>query len=271
MTDAQLRVTTRLARAIDDAILFRGVDLTRDLIEEDYLSVVSLALGNRRLNEEECALIGRLGVLASIGDPRIWPMKMARIIGSYGRPQMAIAASFAMLDDAPIGPHPAQLTAKFFASIADQHLDRAKALSQAKSVIAKWMADKRSVPGFGVPKRQEDERNKAIHRWYAQNVEVPGRHWELYRDIAAHMSEHYDLGPNFAAPIAAIALDVGFDADVVAVFTSFLVFWGIAANAHEGTRESPEVLRRLPDEFIEYVGPAPRKSPRAQAALTAED
>jgi hypothetical protein len=71
---------------------------------------------------------------------------------------------------------------------------------------------------------------------------------------------------NIIGATAAICLDLGFRPREIAPMAAILLQPTLLANAVAGTVEAPEVLRRLPDDCVRYVGPAPRQSPRAAAA-----
>ena len=59
-------------------------------------------------------------------------------------------------------------------------------------------------------------------------------------------------------------LDLGFDVRQVSVMGHMLILPTIVANAVEGAAQAPAILRCLPDDAIDYNGPPPRLSERAQ-------
>lgn len=265
-TAARPKVVTSLARAALETAHFRGYDVMEELLGEDHWSMVSLALGGRRLTPEECSLCELLGNVGGIGDPRIWPLKVTRLIGSYGRRYAAIAAAYAFLDEAPLGPNPVRDTAHFFYDAVrdcSSAEDDAAAIARA---IDERIASGRPVPGFGVAGRGVDERNVALERKVRERAPSPGRFWRIYRAASDHALASHSLQSNFAATSACIGLDVGIEPDVMDMFVSIVVYWSFAANAIEAPRESPEILRRLPPEAVRWVGSPPRTSPRAEKA-----
>jgi hypothetical protein len=264
-----LNVITRLARAGYREIHFRGLELTSDLIDESIWSVLSIALGNRRLTPEQSRVINALVVVSAVGDPRIWPLKVARLVASYGHPFAATAAGASFLDEIPLGPWAMRLAGDFLADA----MARTSNLAQPTEALeaARAIANERKpVPGFGVAGREEDERYVAFAEWFPQQSVEPGDHWRLLLRLADSLEPEFGMRPNIAGAFAAVGLDFGLDPLEIALFTLASAHWATMANAREGLRESPELLRRLPDEYVEYVGPAPRLSPRAQAAAEEE-
>ena len=63
--------------------------------------------------------------------------------------------------------------------------------------------------------------------------------------------------------VAAILLDLGIPAEKTGAMAWVATQSCFIANAVEGAEQSPDVLRKLPVEALEYVGPAPRRSLRA--------
>lgn len=261
-----VRVRTALGRAVFDTVLLRGFDVMKELCDDGYWSVVSVALGNRRLTREECRVIDALAVLTGIGDPRIWPLKMTRLVGSYGRSFAAISVAFTLLDDAPLGALPPRAAAELFVGAAQRSKTPADDAVNIAAMLDETLEAGKMVPAFGVAGREHDERNTTFHEWYRQNVQTPGRYYTLYLAAVDHMERQHGLKPNFAGPTASIALDFGFEPANIPELISFFLYWAFAANALESRRESPEILRKLPADVVNYVGPPPRQSPRALAA-----
>jgi len=69
-------------------------------------------------------------------------------------------------------------------------------------------------------------------------------------------------------PVAAgaICLDLGFTLPQIGPLMTAIGTAGYWANAFEGAEQSPACLQTLPEGTVRYVGPSPRKSPRALSA-----
>lgn len=265
MTDKRLPVRTTLARALVDTVLVRGYDMFDELVEESPWSVMSLALNGRRLNAHEDRVCDMLASIIGLAEPRIWPLKLTHLIASYGRSFSGISAGFSVLDGAIIGPNSALLAATFLHEAGSAPTDEAR-FARIETAIDELVARGEPVPAFGVIGRKVDERWVAIQAWCDEHHHDHGPFWRMYQHGVKHMMAHHGQQPNVIGPVAAFFLDCGHPPDATPLFTSALVYWAFVGNAIDGRRESPEVLRRLPEEFVRYKGPAPRKSPRALAA-----
>ena len=72
--------------------------------------------------------------------------------------------------------------------------------------------------------------------------------------------------PNICVGFAAMLLDMGYTQHQAGAMTTFQNQNVFAANAYEAATQPEEIMRRLPDDAIDYVGQAPRISPRARAS-----
>ncbi len=256
-------VRTEFGRAALETAHVRGFDVYRDLVGDDFWSLFSVAIGSRRLTPDECAACDALSSMA-IGDPRIWPMKVARLISAYGHAFSGVATAFAILDRAPMGAWPVRGATRFFQEITSAGPPDSDAERMRSAMDARLGGGGR-IEGFGVPARDQDERNSVLETAIAQIWTPPRRHWALYLEARAHARKRWGLEANLASCVAAIASDLGYDPPQASMFTTAFVYWGIAGNALAGTIESPERVREIPVEFVEWVGSPPRKSPRALA------
>ncbi len=259
MSGRRLEIRTRLARAGADRIYFRGYELTTDLIDDSIWSVLSVAFGHRRLSNEEAEVINALVIVAAVGDPRIWPLKVARLVSSYGRPFAAIAAGGSFLDGIPLGPWAMRLAAEFLIEASGPQNAVANVVDEARALAA----SRRMVPGFGVAGRERDERYVDFARWYASRPSMWGSYWRMFQELATEI-EPLGLFPNIAGGFAAVGLDLGLNPLQIAMFTGASAHWATAANAVAGLEESPEVIRNIDAAFVRYEGPQPRQSPRAR-------
>lgn len=264
-------VRTHLARAGDGAIWFRGLELTRDLIAEDFWSLVSLSIGHDRLTAKESAVVNACVNLCGVGDPRIWPLKVARLVGSYGHTFAAIAAANTMLDWVPIGAWGTRMAAELLEDVVSRSGSPAADREVAIEAVDERVARRDFIPGFGVAGRESDERYDQFEPWYDDLVEEKGRHWIAFQAMVERLETSRGLKPNIGGGFAASCLDIGFDAGQVGMLAGYAANWAIFANAWEAPRESPEILRRLPDDCAEYVGPPARLSPRAKAGRSEEE
>ncbi len=231
-------------------------DLTR-------LSV--LALTGRDLDPDAAAMVDDLAVVTSVSEPRIWPLKAARLVASYGGTMAGFAAGCLWADRAQVGFWTCGLAAESLVALAAELGDGAADPVRVADAVRRRLERGQVIAGFGVPFRDEDERMVALRRQVRARGRDGGRHWTLLGHLAETMRAERHLGANIGLGLAAVLLDLGFDAGEISVLAAQLGHHTFLANAHEGAIQGAPALRRLPDEAVAYVGAGPRPSPRAAA------
>src|SRR6185369_4355607 len=63
-----------------------------------------LSVLGRRLTSDACAVVDDVACTLTLADPRIWPLKLTRLISAYGSTLPAAAAGLLSEEDARIGP-----------------------------------------------------------------------------------------------------------------------------------------------------------------------
>lgn len=226
--------------------------------------IFALALTGRRLSQEDCAVIDDLIVCATMADPRIWPLKVARILGSYGGSLPGLAAGHLAMDGAIVGPSATGAAARQLLALrrqADGRVDDLDAVQRALQLLREHTP--RPV-GFGVPFRPRDERLEALRRCMVARQRQHGPYWTLLESvIAISRRGAKKFEPNYMSAIAAVGLDLGFEPELVATLGVIVVSPCFHANVREATREPAAALRKLPESAVEYMGVARRTSPRA--------
>jgi hypothetical protein len=264
-------LTTRVGRAEWGDNLFCGYRVLAQLLGRESLwSMLSLAIGGPRLGKPEERLLDDASTAAFAGDPRIWPLKLTRLAASYGRVYPALCAGLVPMEGALVGPAAGGPAARQLVDIQRALGDRIADPGALERHVAGLLDRGIRIPGFGVPYRQRDERFDAL----AHRVEAHGRHqlpyWKLVRKLDEILGRRKRLPPNIAAGTAALLLDLGYTPSQIDVFPMLFLLSAFLANAVEGARQAPAVLRELPAERVEYVGPPPRRSPRAEASSAGE-
>ncbi len=224
-----------------------------------YFSMVSLAVGHRPLRPSEERLLDRLAAATNGSDPRIWPLKFAWLVGSYGGSMSALGSLLLWLGGARVGPDPAQDAARTWLQLA--------ALADGAAIDA-WFTDRKArgerVAGFGVPGRDDDERVR-LGKQVVEAHGGGGPHYRLLLTVEQRLEQHGRLRPNIVGLVTACALDLGFEPEHM----PWLMWPGlevsVIANAVEASRLQPETIRQLPLDRVRYEGPSARVSPRAIA------
>lgn len=251
---------TAVAGLIDDDHLWFGLSVRRELASSATFSeLMAMAVHGVRLGPEEVGVIDDIAVVLTAADPRIWPMKVIRVVSSYGRSLPAIAVGHLVLQTSLLGPATSGEAARNLLELDDSvpgGLERG---------VERLLERKRRLAGFGVAFRQRDERLEALRMCVERRERTHLRWWRTAEAMAQVVASRRGVGPNIGLGTAAALLDVGLGPDAITMLTVGLSEHMRLANAVEGARQAPEVLRELPAEGVCYAGMGARTSPRARA------
>jgi hypothetical protein len=255
---AEERLPTRVGHAGWGDNRFRGHSVADELAGATTMwSLLSLAVGHRVLTACESAMLDDLATCSAAADPRIWPLKAIRLGSAWGRFTAGLCTGL-LVTDGVHGPEPIVVAMEQLLAIHDE-LRRGEELER---IVDRRLAEGR-IAGFGVAVRDADERATA----YQACLERRGAHelpfWSLLRRIEAITVARRGARMNIGGAMAATLLDLGFAPTDARPIAMMLLVPNLIANAHEGAAQAPAVLQHLPEAAIRYVGPPPRKSPRA--------
>ena len=97
-------LTTRVGRADWGDNRYRGYGVLAELAGHDgFWSMISLAVGGPRLDDGQSRLLDDLATCTFAGDPRIWPLKIVRVVGSFGQLYPALCAGMLPMQHAQVG------------------------------------------------------------------------------------------------------------------------------------------------------------------------
>lgn len=267
---------TRLAHAGWNDHRLRGRSLFKDVLGDhtSFWDLWSLSLGGPALNDTDRKVLDAMAVCNTAADPRIPPMKLIRLLSSYGSVMAGISGGFAYQENAIIGTWTLGISARDLTDIcaairkdtsltssSDEKVERA-----IRGVLQQWAAEDRRPAGFGVPARPVDERVAALRKRMETLNRNSGRYWILAHRVEAALSRKRPLPLNIAGACGAACLDMGFKPRQIGVFAIAFAQHAFAGNAVEGAEDAPERLQKIPDSSISYTGPKDRLSPRAEAA-----
>lgn len=255
-------ITTRVAWGGFDDNRFRGHAVGGELAGHlGFWGQAWLGVGARRLTREEERFVDELSTCTVVADPRIWPLKVTRLVASYGRAMPAWSAGMNVLEGASVGPHGAGIAARMFQEVKARR--DAREDGDLEAVAREMLAERGRLPGFGVPLRPRDERLPsvmAILRAHGRS----DRPWtRLALDLEAATLAVRELPINVGGLLAAVLLDLDLSPAQLAAVSVVFAQTSYLANAFEGAEDDAPVMRRLPEDAVRYVGPAPRASGRA--------
>lgn len=236
-----------------------GVRLHRDLVGRiSYVGLAAFALTGRRLAPEDVAVLDDITASAHVPEPRVWPMKLTRLVGSLGRPITGYLAGSVVLDGDFIGASAiergAVLILEAEAAVAGS-ADRPAALRAYVRSRDPW-------PGMGVHQRNVDERVTSIAACLERRGLATRRFWSVANELWAAVRDELGLDPNVFDAVAAACLDLALSPPQIGALAALLLQPQFLAHAFEGATDRAPALLHLPDECVRYVGPAPRESPR---------
>jgi len=230
---------------------------------ETLTGLTVLSVLGRRLPSDACAVVDDAACTLTLADPRIWPLKLTRLIAAYGSTLPAAAAGLLSEEDARIGPWTtakgAELLLAFDAAIGAR-VDEPELVRER---VKAYLDEHRFVWGFGTPFRGQDERLVAFRACIRQRQRDSLRFWRLMDAVSAVVRDLRGTEPNMGIAIAAAFLDLGLTPHQVGSLSSALMQHMFLAHAVEGSAQGA-ALRELPATYVDFVGHAPRSSPRAQ-------
>lgn len=257
-------IRTRVAKHLFGDNLYFGHAALADLLGEETLSgLVAMGVSGRRPTEEQRSVLDAIAVIINSADPRIWPLKLTRLVSSYGGVLAGYCAGQLVTEGERIGcwvtGYAAAVLVELRAEV-DDRLDLPGVVSQS---VAELVRRRGRLPGFGVPLRPSDERMDALRSYAARKGLDRGVHWQLQEALAGYLEKERATPPNICMGVAAVLLDLGYPASQTSALAHFLNQNVFVANAFEAAQQQAPEMQKLADEHIDYVGPARRQSPRA--------
>lgn len=260
-------ILTQVAQMGAHDHLFAGYEVFRELLgQETMMGLLALSAGVLKLSKEDITLLNDLATINMLGDQRIWPVKLARVVSSYGSALHGFCAGNLMHANPLIGAGNGQRSAVFLQEImqaiggADNLDDVAAVEVQIKIIIARerWL-------GFAVPLRGTDERMDTLKKHLHNTEHTKKPFWRLVMLIEQYLLRTQQCGVYILTAVGALMLDMGFTPQQSGWMMVMMLLGNFSAAAFEGGQQKSEVLQKLPLSFVSYEGSPPRQSPRAQA------
>lgn len=263
----RLLLGTRVAHAYYDDHEFCGKRLYGELVgRERFVGLIARAIDQRlELDEVALSVLDDLAVITTVADPRIWPLKIIRVVSSYGAIYPAWAVANLCLEGARIGPDACGRAGASLVALRSE-LEALDDTAFAEALDRRFPAMLPPV-GFGVPFRDEDERVTAVHASLVAHGRDRLPWWSFFQRVAKVLLARRRFAANIGSAFSSAVLDLGFGAEAIGPLATALVQAAFLANAVEGAAQAPRVLQKLPLEHVAYEGVPARVSPRASAAL----
>lgn len=252
-------IFTRVAWAGWDDHAYRGHELFADLAgNTSFAGLLAIAVNGKRLDADACAMLDDLAVCMAVAEPRIWLLKLARVVASYGSAMAGYCAGHAMIDGGVLGGWVTQECAQMLVDFSHEVGDRIDDTTYVQSLAQALVNRTPRLAGFGVPFRSKDERVVALARCVEARGRTRLRYWRLLDAVASEVLAKRGLAVNIGGGAAAVALDLGFAPVEVAPIAMAITSNAFLSNALEGAELKSESLVRLPIDLVRYVGKPPR-------------
>jgi hypothetical protein len=231
--------------------------------KQSFTGLLALSILGRRLSDEEVGVLDDMAGVLTLADPRIWPLKLTRVIASYGAAIPAISAGLLMEEGARIGPSTtvgaAEVLRDFHAAIGD----RVEDTQHVRTVVAAYLSEHSFVWGFGTPYRSRDERLVAFHACMRRRGRDRLPHYRSMDAVAEIVRDARTSEPNIGIALAAVLLDMGLSPKEIGALITALMQHMFFGHAVEEANAPNRTLAELPDEYVRYTGKKPRTSPRS--------
>jgi hypothetical protein len=226
------------------------------------VDLLARAFGLGELNADARELMRCMALCLTSPDARVWPLKLARTLASYGNPFAGFFGAQLVNASDRVGPGAATSAAAALAWIRAR-VGEAPTTAMIEEAVAAHCATRGRIAGFGVPFRAEDERVLGLRRLLIDHPATRRPAWRLHVQIAAAMRARDGLEPNIVFPLVALLLDLGLAPHRAGMFLSLIMAHTFAAHALEAADTDGPYLRELPGAVIEDRSTAPRRTPMA--------
>ena len=267
-----LELPTRCAHWGWDDHRYFGYAAFADLLgRESLMGLFALSITGRRCSPEHAAVLDEMAAAALLGDPRIWPLKLTRVVAAYGGALPAVAAGLAIFESARLGPNANARAAHLLVELHAEIDGRGEDTVRVQAIVEKRLSTQPVFWGFGVPFRTRDERLVAFRAGLQRRGRDTLSYFRAMDAISVAVRSLTQQEPNMAIGAVAACLDMNFSADEAGLLSAVAVEPMLYANAAESARQAPRVLQCLPTKYVEFHGKPPRLSPRELEGQTRKD
>lgn len=257
LLDAEDRWVTSLGAFIpaEGRVVMHGKDLHHDLGELGWMDLLAFAVTGRRFSRERLALFQGLWAIAvSYPEPRIWNNRVAALAASArSTAGMAVAGAVGVTDAGVYGQQPMQGVFELLTRAVEMR----RAGEDVEPFVLSRLRARRSLPGYGRPLRDVDER-LAPALALAKRLRLDGGpHLHAAQAIETFVRPHR-LRMNIAALSAALYADQGVSRSEYYHLTALSFSIGFLACHHDASRHTEGTFMPLRCSRIAYQGPEPR-------------
>ena len=183
-----------------DRVVLRGKDLFSELKNLSWMQMLLYGITGREFSAEESKLIEQIWKIgASYPDPRIWNNRVSSLAGTVrSTATLSVGASIAVSEAKIYGQRPVIGSLDLFYRVQAK-LDNGEKLN---NILQNELSVYRSLPGFGRPIEQQDERLQPLLNC-AKNLQLSdGKYVKLVYEVERAL---HKLNIRFKMNVAALA------------------------------------------------------------------
>lgn len=215
--------------------------------------MLALAITGRLLSTAEAMLIDDMMTAMASADPRLWPFKLTRLASAHGNATYGVGATIVASQGALFGPTRFEEISTVLTELA--------AHTSTDEEIEAFLRQGRV--GFGILYGRYDVRFDALMGQLEKRGHA-GAFVDLVRRAVHVARTRLNVEPHVFVAIVALGLDLQMSAKQIGALGMLPLVLDALPNAVEGAQQAPIALQCLPPSVVQYVGPKPRTSERAQ-------
>lgn len=245
-----MKFQTSITHITPDGERIRGYELAELAQQNSFSRAIWLLLRGEMPTVDESKMFSAILTMAIDHGPGTASGQVARIVASAKTSiQASVAAGILAMGERHVAA--LESAAKFFVANHD---------CKDVAVLVKDLKEQKvRIPGYGHAVLTDDKRSTTLLN-FARDLKLYGPYAAFAEKVHSELNKisSKPLPLNIDGSMAAILLDLGFSPQ--ALIGVFLIARtpGLVAQATEEMTNDVG-LRRLPEENIEYTGPAPRK------------
>jgi len=237
-----------------ERVVIRGKDLFTELKDMRWMELLLFAITGRRFSDNEIKLFEGIWVLCtSYPDPRVWNNRVASLAGTArSTPTLALSGANALSEAELYGGRPL-VRAYDFLTRCQLTLDSSD--TRLKGMLQQELKAHRSIAGYGRPIVNKDERIKPLSKLLNRLGFKPGLHLQLAYEVEKTLlSGRWRMKMNIAAPIAAIAIDIGLSRDEFAHYMCLCFTGGMLPCFIDALKQTRGTFLPVRCDRVDYHG-----------------
>ncbi len=250
-------ITTRVGQILDTDNRFLGRSVFEEWVHlvRTPSDALLLSLGVTEFEELGREAVRLISLCLMSPDARVWPLKLTRLLASWGDPLAGYFGAQLLTAGKVMGPGAGTGAARCLHWLAGE-VGEAPSQADVATALARWKSENPGpLGGFGVPFRELDERRVALLRFVGDGPLSKRRFWRLHLQLVEAMAP---VRPNCAISFVALLLDMGIAPERCGLSLAVLMPHVFLAHALEASTLDGARLNQMPASQVAYAGIGPR-------------